>query len=349
MAGEISNLSGIKAPVESYIDKAGEMAKGAGLSAKATDVVKSIAGILAGAGVTVTNKTEGTGETGKPSGATGLPALDNPDSVKNKQELLEKLVAYLQLDNEKRQTEMAKERIESQKANLDTEHKTRADKIDETLKKMDDAEKARKASRVLSWLGAIFAVIAAVVVTIVTGGAAAGFAIAGAAFAVASLVASETGLTDKLIESIAKSMEEDGMSKNDAKLKAALIVNLSIMAIGLALSGGALGVSSVASAAEGTAKLIQTIVTVANTVTGVAGLVAGGVNTGLSYKAQESQADVTELEKFLTMLQQRLEESEEELNAILQQLQNGIASLADLLSSVTDTETEIANNIGQMA
>lgn len=349
MAGEISNLSGIKAPTESFIDKASEMAKGAGLSAKSTEVVKSIAGILAGAGVTVTNRTEGTEETGKPTGATGLPELDNPDSVKNKQELLEKLVAYLQLDNEKRQIEMAKSRIDSQKANLDAEHKNRADKIDETLKKMDEAERSRKAQRAFGWLGAILAVVAAVVVTVVTGGAAAGFAIAGAAFAVTSLVMSETGLTDKLIDKIAEAMQEDGMSKNDAKLKAALIVNLSIMAIGIALSGGALGVSAATSAAGATAKMIQTIVTVANTAVGVGGLVAGGINTAFSYNAQSAQADVSELEKFLTMLQQRLEESEEELNQILQQLQTGFSSLADLLASVTNTETEIANNIGQMA
>ena len=42
-------------------------------------------------------------------------------------------------------------------------------------------------------------------------------------------------------------------------------------------------------------------------------------------------------------------ESEEELKRILEMLQNAIAQVADLLSSATDTSSQIAQNIGQMA
>jgi hypothetical protein len=83
--------------------------------------------------------------------------------------------------------------------------------------------------------------VAAVAFTIVTGGAgavAAGFAIAGAVVAVTSLVMSETGATDKLIKAIADSLEKSGMSKSGAQIAAALIVNLSIMAVSLGCSIG---------------------------------------------------------------------------------------------------------------
>ena len=49
------------------------------------------------------------------------------------------------------------------------------------------------------------------------------------------------------------------------------------------------------------------------------------------------------------MLQQRLDESQEELMQILEQLQSGIGELAQMIGSATDTSAEIALNIGQMA
>ena len=56
-----------------------------------------------------------------------------------------------------------------------------------------------------------------------------------------------------------------------------------------------------------------------------------------------------ELQKFITMLQQRLDESEEELQLIVEQIQSAIGKIADLIASATDQSAEIANNIGQMA
>ena len=62
-----------------------------------------------------------------------------------------------------------------------------------------------------------------------------------------------------------------------------------------------------------------------------------------------SQADVSETEKYITALKQRLDECEEELNQILQMLQQAISQVAEMLSSATDTQTAIANNMGAMA
>ena len=78
-------------------------------------------------------------------------------------------------------------------------------------------------------------------------------------------------------------------------------------------------------------------------------MAAGAAATATNYKAQMAQADVTELEKIMMMLQQRLDESEQELNEILEAIQNSIGQIAELLSSETDTQSEIATQIGQMA
>ena len=345
-----------------------QAAKLSGDSTKAKEIVSKALEILAGANVKVTRSDDtsasGVGER-KTTGATNVPSLDNPGDAKQLQANLEKLVAYLQLDNEERQTQMAKDRIEIQKDNLETEHKDRMKELEASFKKMDDAEKARMASRVFGWLGAIMAVVAAVVVTVVTGGAAAAFAIAGAALAVTALVMNETGAMESLTNKLSEHLQEKyGMSKSQAQLAASLIINISIMvaqlgcAIGSAASAAASAAKAAADAAAAgataatastTATTVQSVVTIANTAVSAGGLASGGVNSFFTYRSDDAKADVMELQKFITMLQQRLDESEEELQLIVDQIQSAIGKIADLISSATDQSAEIANNIGQMA
>ena len=79
------------------------------------------------------------------------------------------------------------------------------------------------------------------------------------------------------------------------------------------------------------------------------GLAAGVGSTVTNYKAENAKADATELQKIMQELQRRLDESEEELNAILQAIQDATGQIADILASETDTQSEIAGKIGQMA
>ena len=97
------------------------------------------------------------------------------------------------------------------------------------------------------------------------------------------------------------------------------------------------------------AQKMQGAVTVANTAVGAGALASNGVSTYMTHRSEDAKADTTELEKFMTMLQQRLEESQEELQIILQQIQAGIGKIAELITSATDTSDQIARNIGAMA
>ena len=333
-----------------------------GNAEKAKEIYKQVAEILSGESVRVarggTTGVDGNADT-KTSGATNVPVLDNPDDAKAKEADLAKLIAFLQLDNEERQTEMAKSRIEMQKATLDTEHKGRMKEIDESIKKMKDAEKSALVNRIFGWIGAVLAIAAAAVLTVVTGGLAAGFAIAGAAIAVTSLVLNETGAMDKIIEKLAEHLQEEyGMSKSEAQLAASLIVNLSIMAVSLGCSIGGM-VSGFTAAANGIMKLsesalsvarsVQTGITIANTAVSAGALAAGGVNTALTKRSEDAKADLMELEKFITMLQQQLDESEEELQQLLQMIESALGKVAELIGSSTDTSREIAEKIGEMA
>ena len=368
--GKTQNMPISQTSYESLSKMSGENA------AAMKEVTSKAMEVLAGANLKVT-KSDTAGVDGaaekKTNGATSTPVLDNPDDAKAKEVDLTKLISYIQLDNQERQTEMAKDRIEMNKSGLDAEHESRMEQIDDSIKKMKDAERASKISRIFGWIGAVLAVAAAAVLTVVTGGLAAGFAIAGAALAVTSLTLNETGAMDKITQALTDHLKETyGMSSNDAKLAASLIINLSIMAaqIGCSIGGMVAGFAAAASAAANatatgmkvaadagkttllaseTARNIQNILTVVNTAVGAGSLASNGVSTFMSYRSQSAQADTTELEKFMTMLRQRLEESQEELQQILQQIQSGVGMIAEMISSATDTSTEIAQNIGAMA
>ena len=111
---------------------------------KAKEIQSKALEVLAGLNVKITRSDDtsagGIGER-KTSGATNVPVLDNPDDAKAKEADLTKLMAYLQLDNQERQTQMAKDRIDMQKEGLDTEQKDRMKQIDESIKKMEKADR----------------------------------------------------------------------------------------------------------------------------------------------------------------------------------------------------------------
>ena len=143
---------------------ADQIAKMIGDSTKAKEVVSKALEVLAGANLSVT-KSDNAGADGvaekKTSGATNVPALDNPGDPEQVEANLEKLISYLQLENEDLQSKQAKDRIELQKGQLDVEHEGRMNEIDESIKKMKDAERASKINRFFGWLGAILSVVAA--------------------------------------------------------------------------------------------------------------------------------------------------------------------------------------------
>ena len=361
MSGEISNVTHSPTTI---MNEAEIFMKAAGMSEKGIQIIQSATILLSQNSVNVVGSQNGTDQPGQVGGATGIPALDDPADLKQLEEDLEKLIAFLQLDEDERQAALAKARIETQKESMEAEHKERGKKIEKSMKEMEKAAQSRLANRIFGWLGAIVAVamaIAAVAFTIVTGGAGAvamGFAIAGAVVAVTSLVMSETGATDKLTEAISDSLEKSGYSKKDAQLAAALIVNLSIMAISLGCSIGGMAAGFAAASravvdmtamAVRMVKLAQTATSIAGTAVGVGALAAGTAATATGYKSDLAQADLTELEKIMAELQRRLDESEEELNAILEAIQNALGQIAEILSSATDTQSEIAGQIGQMA
>lgn len=342
-----------------YVNQVADMAKALGLTEDAQVMAKEIAGLLASQpNVRVQNSASASlpGEVGTAKGPTGAPALDSPDDAKQKEVNLEKLISYLQLETDKHQAELAKERIELQKGEMDQRHAEQMEKIKESLEQMDKAAKANLATRIFGWLMAAVSIAIAVAACVATGGVAVG-AVAGAVVAVGMCVMSETGAMDKITEKLADALKDAGMSERGAQIVAAIVMALAMIAISLgagfggnAIQGLVKGASQAAvTATMATAKSIQSGAQIAGGALGIGTTVAGGVAAAENYKSGELQAETTEMEKFLAVMKQQLEESQEELEKILEQIQNIYSDIASIINSAIDTETEIAQKMGQMA
>ena len=336
------------------VDLAASLSKGLGLSEKATQAVKEVAAILGNRSVNVTAPAASRNETGTVAGPSGVPVLDNPDDEKAKEADLEKLIAYLQLENSKEQAEAAKSRIDSIKGELELEHKDRKAKMDKSLKDMEEAAAARKRNSFFGWLMTGLAILGAIVACVATGGVAVG-AVIGAGIALTAQILNETGVMEKIVGGLSDALQSLGMSKMAADIVAQVAITAVIIAasIGAGAAGAAGKVTELTSALgkilQSAAQAVAPALQISTGVIGLGSTVSGGVGAYQSFKAGMSQADVTETEKFLAVIQQKMEEAEEELEKILQMIQDLVGQIAQLLSSQTDTTAEIAMQMGQMA
>lgn len=336
------------------VDLAASLSKGLGLSEKATQAVKEVAAILGNRSVNVTAPAASRNETGTVAGPSGVPVLDNPDDEKAKEADLEKLIAYLQLENSKEQAEAAKARIDSIKGELELEHKDRKAKMDKSLKDMEEAAAARKRNSFFGWLMTGLAILGAIVACVATGGVAVG-AVIGAGIALTAQILNETGVMEKIVGGLSDALQSLGMSKMAADIVAQVAITAVIIAasIGAGAAGAAGKVTELTSALgkilQSAAQAVAPALQISTGIIGLGSTISGGVGAYQSFKAGMSQADVTETEKFLAVIQQKMEEAEEELEKILQMIQDLVGQIAQLLSSQTDTTAEIAMQMGQMA
>ena len=354
MPGEIPTVNVNAARQTSSVDVAAQFAKGLGLSEKATQAVKEVAALLGTRNVSVNAGAPVRTEPGTVAGPGGVPVLDNPDDAKAKEADLEKLIAYLQLENSKEQAEAAKARIESLKSELELEHKDRKTKTEKSLKDMEDAAKARKRNSIFGWLMTGLAVLGAIVACVATGGLAVG-AVIGAGIALTAQILNETGVMEKIVGGLSDALQSLGMSKMAADIVAQVAVMLVIVAAscGAGAVGGASTAteltSAIGKALQHAAQLAKPALAIGTGLMGLTATVSGGVGAYQSYKSGMSDAELKETEKYLAIIQQKMEQAEEELQKILQMIQDFVGQIAQLLSSQTETTNEIALKMGQMA
>lgn len=294
-----------------------------------------------------------------------VPELEEPITDPLKEEDLEKLIALLQMSTDEKQLEQAKKRIEANKEKLKATYEKQMKNIQESIDAAKKAEKAGIFGRIFSWIGAAIAVAAAVAACIVTGGIAVG-AVIGAVVAVGSLVLNETGAMDKIVKGMAESiMKTFGCDKNSANIASQVIIMAIMLALsassivasfsGVVISVGSTAANAAAKAAEIAAKAAEIASKVQNAI-GIISLVLTAGNLGVQiaqtvtgYQASMSAVSSKEIEKLIAMIQQRMEEDEEELKAIMEALQNCVSGILSILESEMKAQNQIAENMGNMS
>ncbi|MER8982427.1 type III secretion system translocon subunit SctE [Mesorhizobium sp. M0870] len=217
-----------------------------------------------------------------------------------------------------------------------------ARKISEAAEKVRKAKKSSKVMRIFGWIAIAFTGVAAVV----TGGL---LAVSTAAVALAVGILTETGVMDKMMQAIAKSLIKDqGMSPHQAELWATIITVFIVVACSVATSAagfrsGVNGAASIAakitSQADKVAKIAmagQHLATAARTGEVIATLAeafAGGASGFLQKQATDAQAETLDIRKFLA----RLANLQEDEIARIQEL---VLSMTTMTQRVVDAIEE---------
>ena len=337
--------------------------------------------VIQGAGLLVSDtpnvgRTAATGKAGstaKTVDVNEVPQLDAKE-VKVLSEIvedLEKLLAMLKNDSTEKQIVATKERIANLRGKMNSQFKDRLSKIDETMRKLDEAAALQRAQQASAWtnialafVGAFVAIVAAVV-TVATCGAGFGILIGAAAVIGALAATASAGLSlyqqldrDNLEHEVKEKAEyyrDHGMSASQAWKKATEDVNdkfiiagavLSVVAIGCGLVGG---FANAAGSAARVLTAIQGILSGVGTGSGAIGLFISNAANNANYDAQSTQAELSTLEAVLARLQKKMDEETKQIQALIQELMSSMVDITKLLESATDTTNEIAQKVGATA
>lgn len=349
-------------------------------------LAKSVAELLAANGVSFKFvQSDASGVDGdSPLFEIELPPLDDPDPTITVKVDMAKLAAMLKLDSDETQAKQAQRRIDSQKRDIQTQADARMKKIEKSLTEMDKAARASMFQKVFGWIAVGIACVVAVAACVATGGLALG-AVVGAVVALGMQICNETGLIEDLTQAFADQLEEWGMKKETAKIFASVVIAVAEIAISIAsgavadkiakVATAAKAISTVATGAKAASSAVKTTGTVLRTMADFTnaiknlryaaqvkaimtaakcllftGGIAGGAAAGITgYESQMASADVTRAEEILKRLRQLLDETEQELEEIMEMLNLGPEQIAKLIDTAVNAQLEIASRMGNMA
>ncbi|WP_428000745.1 type III secretion system translocon subunit SctE [Acidovorax sp.] len=322
------------------------------------------------------------GQTGSTSGgnsitnANGAPQLDGV-TVNFSAEDMAAALLVLQGKTQEAQLSTAKEGITTNKKKLEDQNKKSMDKINEWIKKCEDASAKQKAGGILGWfqkiftaVAAAFAVVAAAVATAATGGAAApllALAVLGLASSIVS-IASEIDKAQggKGFDSVAGWMDPGsligkgfgelakafGANEEQAAIVSAtfaVVGSIAIMAASIALTGGASAMSEVQ-------KIILTAGRIGQAVAGIAAgttqAAKGGVDIAVAHDEKQAsliQADKKGIDAIIAKLQKAMEEDREEIKKVMDQMMEGMNIVSQMINSAGESRAQISANLSGRA
>ncbi|MEJ0017881.1 MAG: type III secretion system translocon subunit SctE [Acetobacteraceae bacterium] len=298
------------------------------------------------------------------AGAPDIPVLDLPRlSLDALGDIAERFLS-LKLKTGDLQLEGSMRDIKDRGASLKSRNDEIARKLNEAADKMAEAEKAKTATKVLTWI----AVALSIAIAVATGGVG---AIIGAAVATTMAILNEAGVMDKLTTAIADSIQKDFPGTDSATAKKwamGIVIGLSIaVSVGAAgaafISGGAqigglvaklpdiatkladkLGTSITTATLRSMAEVAQKAVTGAKVMGALVSLGQAGSNVGggvQRHSATMLQADVMDDRAFARRLQQRIEDEQELVQQIVEMMSGAVTKVIETMNS----QSESAENV----
>ncbi|RYF38779.1 MAG: hypothetical protein EOO27_50260, partial [Comamonadaceae bacterium] len=327
----------------------------------------------------------GTIKTLNPQGSTGgnsivngngAPQLDGV-TVNFSAEDMAATLLVLQGKTQEAQLSTAKEGINTNKKKLEDQNQRATDKINDWIKKCEEASAKEKAGGVLNWfkkiagaIAAAFAVVAAAVATVATGGAAAPLlalavlALASSAVDIASEVDKANGgkgfdhvtqwmdpgsIIGKGMGELAKAF---GASDEQAAIVSAtfaVVATIAIMAASIALTGGASAVSDVQKMILTAARVGQAV---AGVVAGATTAAKGGVDIAVAHDQRDAtliQADKKKIDAIIAKLQKQMDEDRDEIKKVLDQMMEGMNIVSKMINSAGESRAQISSNLSGKA
>jgi len=308
--------------------------------------------------------------------ANGAPQIDGVTMNFSAEDMAAALLV-LQGKTQEAQLATAKEGVTTNKKKMEEKNKQAMDKINDWIKKCEDAASKQKAGGILGWfqkiftaVAAVFAVVAAAVATAATGGAAApllALAVLGLATSIVS-IASEVdkanggkgfddvagwmdpaSLIGKGFGELAKAFGADEQQAAIVSATFAVVATIALVAASVALTGGASAMSDMQ-------KLVLTASRIGQAVAGIAGGVTqaakGGVDIAVAYDEKQAsliQADKKGIDAILAKMQKQMEEDREEIKKVMDQMMEGMNIVSQMIASAGESRAQISANLSGRA
>lgn len=309
------------------------------------------------------------------SNGNGAPQIDGVTLNFSPEDMAAALLV-LQGKTQEAQLKTAKEGIEinSQKQKIQNDKAMK--KIEEWIKKCEDAAAKEKAGGILGWfkkifsvIAAVFAVVAAAAATAATGGAAAPLlalavlSLASATVSLASEISKAAGgpdfdhvagwmdlgsLVGKGMGELAKAFGADEQQVAIVSATFAMATTIAITAASVVLTGGATAaaeVGKIAKMAMDIGRAGQAIVGVASGLTEAA---QGGVKIAAAHDtraAATAQADKKKIDALIAALQQQMEENREEIKKVIDEMMEGMNIVSRMINAAGQSREQISSNM----
>ena len=264
-----------------------------------------------------------------------------------------------------------REDIQVAKARNEEEHRKNLDKLAESAKKAEEAEKSGVLQKVFGWIATAISVVVAAVITVATIGAGAGVgAMIAAGVALATTLASTAiqaanevqvevgGVKMGAFSAAIYKAALNNMSKEDASKAAmgsTIAIQIALAIIGMVASFGAAGVGKLGELANKGGQIaakLSTSVTQGLKQAGTAMNVVSGVNTVASSaagihtsvktsEAKDIEADRLDIKAAIKEQEALQQQLQEKLKQMMEEMQSIFQTIMQILSGNADTATSI--------